>query len=668
MCDLKICRICLRTETKMYQLQSYQLQYYYEEVLAFKVTDNDGLPKFFCYECAAILHKFHKFKEKCYMGQKVLQEMLWQGSITYELVETVDRRNLNLIYTLSKASGTFDYFIKESKTENTNICKQTITDVDKNRAPVKLENELGEMEDDFANDDSSSDYDPMDGKMSRPVTVFIKADNIDCKMEDLDANEGRNKGDKTLQSKKRDVKILKLIEEGTWEKICLSEEEAKQEFKARSEEERYKTAENKCTDCYKTFSKEEMLLRHKKIRHSESNGPFECCFCKMRFKWDCLLRKHMSEHYTKYKCLRCNLICPLETTAILHEEYHTGMIKKCMYCDEEFRHPSTYYSHLRTHRSDHLCVLCGISFVSKIGLHQHKRKKHCTNNTESVDDDEDMNTFCARCDIRFVTRTAYERHIFQSTAHANEDGEGQNSILRKTLEKKPQDKGNVKYAKRKYGSRKCRKPNKKPSTCHQCGKHFDTQAACLKHHLAEHPRTSFYSSTERHICEICGASLAPGSIAHHQNTHTRKTLFPCDSCGKQFNSYGGLKRHQVTHTGEKPYACTLCDKRFTQSNSMKLHYKTFHLKEPWPKRNRKKKDNPQESEDRDSSDDELKDFSELKKTEKRMKPDVQSPENPTMHVLENANMQYLSISWGGEEAISGQARACQCIRFDISIP
>ncbi|CAG9792832.1 unnamed protein product [Diatraea saccharalis] len=44
--------------------------------------------------------------------------------------------------------------------------------------------------------------------------------------------------------------------------------------------------------------------------------------------------------------------------------------------------------------------------------------------------------------------------------------------------------------------------------CHQCGEHFETQAACMRHHIAEHPRTSFFSSTERHICEICGASLA----------------------------------------------------------------------------------------------------------------------------------------------------------------
>ncbi|CAG4939636.1 unnamed protein product [Colias eurytheme] len=130
---------------------------------------------------------------------------------------------------------------------------------------------------------------------------------------------------------------------------------------------------------------------------------------------------------------------------------------------------------------------------------------------------------------------------------------------------------------------------RKPTTCHQCGKFFKTQNECMKHHYKEHPRTSFFPPSERHICEICGASLAPGSIKAHHNSHTKQILHTCNICGRQFAASVSYKRHLLTHTGEKPFPCTQCGKRFTQSNSLKLHHNTVHLKQPHPKRNRRKK-------------------------------------------------------------------------------
>ncbi|XP_069355744.1 uncharacterized protein [Maniola hyperantus] len=79
MSELKICRICLRTESKVYNYEQFQLKSYYEEVLALKVSETDELPHYFCFECATLLHKFHKFKEKCYTGQKILKELLRKG-------------------------------------------------------------------------------------------------------------------------------------------------------------------------------------------------------------------------------------------------------------------------------------------------------------------------------------------------------------------------------------------------------------------------------------------------------------------------------------------------------------------------------------------------------------------------------------------------------------
>ncbi|XP_026728038.1 zinc finger protein 846-like [Trichoplusia ni] len=622
MSQLKVCRICLRTEAKTYHFNLYQLKCYYEEVTALKVNEEDGLPQHFCYECATILTKFHKFKEKCYYGQKLLKEMLWRGPITYEAIYKIDRKDTMLqspVQVVTFTDHIKTYFTTDSQ-EVVNFDEDKI--IEKIEANYFSDTSLTDGEDpvDFLHNEKIFEADIFDEKkkLDKDTTVEENAEKIETEvLKDLepifspkavyvDSEKGlidvkcenlKNKKDKN--SKNWIKSLHKVLDENNWKIYVLTEEEALKNFRARAEDTKYVNAPFKCKDCFKWFTKKDILNRHIMLRHVESLGSYECRFCRMRFKLGCYLRKHMRQHYTKFECLRCHLVCPLETSAVLHDEYHSGVTKKCTYCDEEFRHSSTYYTHLRTHRSEHVCTLCGASFVSKAGLKQHQRVKHIIVDIESPDDDEEVNTFCERCDIRFETRKAYEEHLFQSALHDDHEGISK-TVNKKILGKKEQAKIAKRIRRRETVAdvfsittepkpkKKMRRKHKKPTTCHQCGKHFNTQAECLKHHLAEHPRTSFFAPSERYICEICGSSLAPGSVANHQNMHTREKLFSCDTCGKQFHAIMGLKRHLVTHTGEKPYACNLCGKRFTQSNSMKLHYRTFHLKEPYPKRNRKK--------------------------------------------------------------------------------
>ncbi|XP_049879928.1 zinc finger protein 729-like [Pectinophora gossypiella] len=661
MSDLKICRICLRTQCKVYRFDRYQLKHYYEEVTAVKVNDKDGLPHFFCYECATMLHKFHKFKEKCYNGQNTLKEIGWRGPITYEAIYKIDRALRQLkspleILTVTKRVKTYvttdiaeasnsesesihaedekeinikdiedckDVFLDEGSIADDNFDSECIA-IDEDSKNILLANDVSTEVDkkmDFFINNSQTRRKDKETPIPSPKTVFvdIKKDVITLKNEPFKERK-RYAGEFGLkkQNPKQTKKRTRYLDSENWKKYTLSEEDAVKEFQMKAKSPKYDSAAFKCGDCYKGFSKEDMLKRHKQLRHSESLGPLECRFCHMRFKWDCKLRKHMRQHFTRYVCLLCNLRCSVENTAIMHEDYHKGVIKKCIHCGEEFKHSSTYYTHLRTHRSEYVCTLCGMSFVSPSGLHMHKKIKHINDEIDSPDDDEEVNTFCEKCDITFETRKAYEEHLFHSAMHTEglEDELDEFSVPRKVLGKKLQAKIThslkkktplpeelVRTAKkRRKNKRRC---HKKPTTCHQCGKHFDTQAACMKHHLAEHPRTSFFPAHERHICEICGASLAPGSVAMHQNIHSKQKMFPCETCGKTFHSSIGVRRHMVTHTGEKPFACTLCDKRFTQSNSMKLHYRTFHLKQPYPKRNRrKKKDDIPTAEDNKTSSEE----------------------------------------------------------------
>ncbi|KAH9643288.1 hypothetical protein HF086_007686 [Spodoptera exigua] len=101
MSNLKICRICLSTDVKMYEYDQYDLKSYYEQIMATKVNEKHGLPKCFCYQCAALLHKFHKFKEKCYIGQKALREIIWKGPLTKKAVRNIDRESKNILIPLN---------------------------------------------------------------------------------------------------------------------------------------------------------------------------------------------------------------------------------------------------------------------------------------------------------------------------------------------------------------------------------------------------------------------------------------------------------------------------------------------------------------------------------------------------------------------------------------
>ncbi|CAH0596876.1 unnamed protein product [Chrysodeixis includens] len=608
MCDLEICRICLSKGVRVYFYKEYNLKLYYEDIMR-KRVDEDGLPKYFCYECAAMLCKYRKFKEKCITGQRELRELLWNGSISSSSVSLIDRKGKNLassIGLVTRNKRVKTYTVK-NKTITRNLSKDfhhfqlpeieeikvdydSDTLTDKNLAIIKDEmmneiesdsveifkldeqsNSLSIKEEtnqsleicngDEINTESFADDEKTDIKEDEESDHLMMYDagkvsfDIQFNDEKISENDGGEKlcenagGEKISENgedetiNKGQVKAKKFevldgnkndLNPNHWLKINLNEEEALDEFRARAQDLKYLSAAYKCEFCFKGFSKEDMLNRHRELRHSESVGPIDCHFCHMRFKIKCHLTRHITQHYTKYKCLRCDLMCPLKNTALFHNDYHNGVIRKCMHCGEEFRHLSTYYTHLRTHRSEHVCTLCGASFVSVKGLNMHKRTMH----VNTVINPEEEQSYCERCDIQFETQKAYEEHLFHSAKHTEGVEDLANERPAQSIPK--------------HRKKSLRRNPRKFTPCTICNKTFSTQTAYRKHHATEHKDAPLPKDNEKHVCEICGVSLA-------------------------------------THTGEKPFSCTLCDKRFTQKCSMKLHYRTFHLKEPYPKRNRRKK-------------------------------------------------------------------------------
>ncbi|KAH9643290.1 hypothetical protein HF086_007688 [Spodoptera exigua] len=475
-----------------------------------KFNEQDGLPQYFCYECATILHKFHRFKEKCFSGQKALRELAWRGpvSMSYFCFKPVIDISFISNKNTEESNDVFDPE-KVEKIENIELNYFSETSIPGDTEPMLDFDTFPEhFEDEKIKVDSNEVSYGFNGDEDNLV-------NIKCEIVEEKKSRKKSKGlgNKVLNSKH-------------WRKITLNEEEALKNFRARAEDKKYVDAAYKCSDCFRGFSKKDMLDRHLQLRHLKVD------------------------------------IQPFFTMNITVDS--RGSV---------------------------------ITVTKNLG-----------NNKKVLGKKEQAK----------ITRSLRKRDTDSSILITEQ----------KTARKR----------------RKHRREHRKPTTCHQCGKHFETQSACLKHHLSEHPRTSFFPPNQRYICEICGSSLAPGSIQTHKNMHSREKVHRCDTCGREFHAAVGLKRHLLTHTGEKPYSCSLCDKRFTQSNSMKLHYRTFHLKEPYPKRVRRKgKELPKSVEQGESTSEEDSDSSLPDIESSMLKPDAgikpvtgtipDKPSDDSMHYL-----------------------------------
>ncbi|XP_067635462.1 uncharacterized protein [Eurosta solidaginis] len=57
--------------------------------------------------------------------------------------------------------------------------------------------------------------------------------------------------------------------------------------------------------------------------------------------------------------------------------------------------------------------------------------------------------------------------------------------------------------------------------------------------------------------------------------------YPCDVCGKHFQTTRYLKRHKRIHSGEKPHKCDFCEMRFIQASDLNQHMRTHTGEQPY---------------------------------------------------------------------------------------
>lgn len=414
---------------------------------------------------------------------------------------------------------------------------------------LSINNNLNETAELIDEEGDKDDSDDISSGLLENNRMCINENEIKDNSNTTDLKRKCNNKIKSIKNKA----ILK-VDKKKWRKIILNEQEVFREFNKRSE--KYQNALFSCDKCFQGFSNKNTLGRHMGV-HCEKRGNHECGVCKKRFKWQTKLKCHMLEHTVSYHCLRCSKICNTPSQVKVHEKYHDGINYVCKMCGAKFLKMSTYYSHVRLkHRSAFICVSCGLSFVSDTGLSQHRTRVHPQRLEEYS-----QKFSCQKCNIHFESAQAFDNHVKRSTKHCAENADAENRT------EQSQD----------------------VISCKNCEQVFKSVDAYTRHERSVHTTKESYTRPE-FICEICGASIAKSSIWQHRNSHTRETVFPCNTCGRQFHTPANRHRHMVTHTGEKPFVCRLCDKSFTQRTNLKLHFNTYHLKQPYPyERNRRRK-------------------------------------------------------------------------------
>lgn len=352
----------------------------------------------------------------------------------------------------------------------------------------------------------------------------------------------------------------------------------------------YQEAKYQCHLCYRGFRLLRTYNKHMNKHDPAHAGPLQCDICKLHFKDQRKLYKHMNiTHLFKYSCQLCSYVCCNRGQAHMHYRWHKNVTYECPHCKKKFMKASTRLTHIRIkHPSMCLCTICGHSFVSDSGLYCHKQIAHTEEEIEQsnkmVVDTADPH-YCADCEIQFMSFAAFNTHLGSSYKHATT-----NLSIKPQRRSKAEDSRPRGRPRRGACSEIVNNGLTTSSTCEVCGKFLCNDVQARKHYEAEHPDTEYL---KRYMCDVCGHTTRQyANLIVHMRTHTNEKPYGCPHCDRRFNMPSNRDRHLVVHTGEKRYQCQHCNRRFTQSSAVKLHIQTVHLKipyAPWNKKNRKRR-------------------------------------------------------------------------------
>ncbi|CAK1581295.1 unnamed protein product [Parnassius mnemosyne] len=627
--DIKVCRICLVMDVKMFDLQSYPLGTYYELIIGVNPLKLADLPQFACYECAALVKKFFFFREKCLRGQAALCGILHSsGQITSEDIKQIDRQRLFLTSNLSVVNieeGQDVYMPYQNETK-VDIIKEELFDPEESiqdfddglEEPFELEDsiqecdvEAGNIKEEDCFDEipatlSSDDNEPLslhktNKEKQLKKTLVKKKRRKSIKKEEHEGPDLENKPEENLiftesadDSQMLPPDIIEIVKSkpkrGRPRKIVEESTEKKEQKPRRTRNTGGLPDDETDLEEYVTIIKltvEEQIeeITKRKTSSNYLNALFQCNLCYKGFIDTHAWKHHVGKHDPSAGDLECSICKFRFKTKRTLQKHVTNHEKKyaCKACPYVSKTTTQAKQHQRWHKGvTYKCQYCDEISTKWTSYLSHVRMKHPSQH------------ICGACGYSFVSRLGLAMHrtmMHKDLVKAEESEEGPYC-----------EQCDVKFLSEEAWKRHMVTSVKHTQStdfntgCRVCGETFSNAEELRLHHRTEHARKrpKNYGKKPSNLawpteCEHCSEKIANARDywTHFRRVHPDKNYpiqknYICDICGKSFRGNAFLVYHKRTHSEERAYKCALCPKAFFNRTNLQMHERTHSDVRPHP--------------------------------------------------------------------------------------
>ncbi|KAH9643170.1 hypothetical protein HF086_010622 [Spodoptera exigua] len=341
MYNLKACVVCFSANVKLISLNSCKLRQEFQIISGIKTRLEGGMPDYLCFQCAALVRKFIKFRSRCQRAHYALKEILNRNDeINETILSNLDRNLLDIMPPLSFMSPDKPRFEqvkfqwkKQNRIDWCNTAKNdihvvhcstltaddTFNEVTNTEVLEFTEEKIKRDIDDVVQEQINIEYElPKNESQS-----FENNTNVDAEMADslLD-------NDHMASDNEQDLTNLSMfkVESTAVDGSAMDEEYATivpisvKEAKAVIEVYKMFTqGKYHCKVCNKAYNNEERMNIHLRMHDKHVSGNYHCGLCRYYYKTEFLLKTHMTEkHLYKYICRKCPEVSFDRTSAKQH--------------------------------------------------------------------------------------------------------------------------------------------------------------------------------------------------------------------------------------------------------------------------------------------------------------------------------------------------------------